>query len=443
MLGFVSNCCRYRVLAALLVLAACGGVSATELVDFRVWTSPDKTRAVLDLTGTVDYRLFTLDSPDRVVLDLSDAKAVSGFAPPPADGDFVRRVRTGRRDNGSLRVVLDLQAGAKVQSFLLPPAAQYGHRLVVDLFPAGKAAAPAAPVKPVKQMDRRANRDIIVAIDAGHGGEDPGAIGLNGTYEKDVVLAISKALKKELDAQPGFSGMLVRTGDYYIPHLERPAKARAARADLFISIHADAFKNRKVKGTGVFVLSRRRASSEAAKFLANRANQSDLVGGVNLGDKDETLAAVLLDLSQGASMGVSKSIGDRILDALGGIGPVHKDYVESAPFAVLTAPDIPSVLVETGYISNPEEERRLRTAHWQRKIAAAIAAGIENYFYGNPPPDTWLANNPAERSHIVASGETLSGIAERHRVSLRRLRSANSINGDMLKVGTVLVIPAG
>ncbi len=432
---------------ALATLATLGGVclclqvEATELLDFRVWTSPEKTRAVLDLSSSVDYQLFTLSGPDRVVLDLQSATQSGSFSSLD-DGQLVTGVRTGGRDNGSLRVVLDLAGSARAQSFMLPPAAQYGHRLVVDLFPTDSAISNPAPAEAVKKMDRQANRDIVVAIDAGHGGEDPGAVGLNGTYEKDVALAIAKALKEELDQQVGFQGMLVRTADYYIPHLKRTAKAREYRADLFVSIHADAFKNRNVKGSSVFVLSRRRASSEAAKFLANRANQSDLVGGVSLSDKDETLAAVLLDLSQGASTGVSRSVGAKVMTALSAVGPTHKDHVESASFAVLTAPDIPSILVETGYISNPDEEKRLRSKRSQKQIAAAISAGIEDYFFAFPPPDTWLANNRAEGSHVVARGDTLSGIAQRHRVSLRRLRTANDIRGDMVKVGEVLRIPA-
>ncbi len=432
-----------RLFGVLMALAISPFAQATELLDFRVWTSPDKTRAVLDLSGAVEYQLFTLEGPDRVVLDLRSVSAAKAFAPVSNDGDLVQKVRTGPRDNGSLRVVLDLAGSAKAQSFLLPPAAQYGHRLVVDLYPsATKQKVSAEPAKPVKKLDRGSNRDVVIAIDAGHGGEDPGAIGLHGTYEKDVALAIAKVVKADLDKLPGFKGVLVRTGDYYIPHLKRPAKARDARADLFVSIHADAFENRNVKGSSVFILSNRRASSEAAKFLANRANQSDLVGGVSLSDKDETLAAVLLDLSQGASTGVSKSVGTKVINALGNVGPTHKGHVEGGSFAVLTAPDIPSILVETGYISNPEEEKRLRSKRWQKKIAAAIAAGIEDYFYAYPPTDTWLANNRSEGSHVVARGETLSGIAQRHSVSLRRLRSANDLRGDMVKVGEVLKIPA-
>lgn len=421
------------VLLCAIALSAWGA----RVDDLRVWHGPEHTRTVLDISAPVEYRLFTLTNPNRVVIDLSSAEAGKLRVPDTA-GPLLGGVRTGKRGGDGLRVVLDLNAAARPRSFLLAPAAQYGHRLVVDLYP----EAVDSPQEPARVLDLEASRDVIVAIDAGHGGEDPGAIGPTGVREKVVALAIAEKLKARLDERPGFKGLLVRTGDYYIPHLERPGKARQHRADLFVSIHADAFKDRRVKGSSVFVLSRRRASSEAAKYLANRANNSDLVGGVSLSDKDATLAAVLLDLSQGASMDVSKGVGANVLEALAEVGPTHKDYVESAPFAVLTAPDIPSILVETGYISNPTEEKRLKSAKWQRRIASAIADGIEEFFYDRPPPETWLAQNRIRASHVVARGDTLSGIAQKHQVSTRTLRKVNDIRGDFLKVGEVLTIPS-
>ncbi|MEM9531981.1 MAG: N-acetylmuramoyl-L-alanine amidase [Pseudomonadota bacterium] len=435
---------QFLGLSALLLTAALtlSNATAAEVKNLRLWTGPDKTRAVLDLSGSVEYQLFTLDNPPRVVVDLRSAREAGAISLKDGEDALVAAVRTGRRNGADLRVVLDLKSAARPKSFLLPPAAQYGHRLVVDLFPRPKEGAPKEPVKVVKQLDPAGDRDVVVAIDAGHGGEDPGAIGPGGTYEKHVVMAISKLVKEELDQAPGFRGELVRAGDYYLPHFDRPDKAREFRADLFVSIHADAFKNRKVKGASVFVLSPRRATSETAKYLADRENRSDLVGGVSISDKDDTLAAVLLDLSSGASMGASREVGEKVLAALSSVGPTHKDHVEAASFAVLTAPDIPSILIETGFISNPQEEKRLRSSRQQKKIAAAIAVGIEDYFYTMPPRGSWLSHNKADRSHVVARGETLSGIAVRHRVSLARLRAANAIKGDRLHVGDILKIPA-
>lgn len=425
-------------LTVFIVLLWAGGAHGTQVEGLRVWAGPDKTRAVLDLSAGVEYRLFTLKNPHRVVVDLQRTRLEQTLPQPDPDGRLLTRVRSGRRGDDGLRVVFELNEASSPKSFLLTPAAQYGHRLVVDLYPASRAGAGHGPVK---KLDPAEQRDIVVAIDAGHGGEDPGAIGPSGVREKDVVLAIARRLKSLLDERPGMRAVLVRDGDYYIAHKERPAKAREERADLFVSIHADAFPDKRVKGSSVFVLSRGRATSEAARFLADRENQADLVGGVSLGDKDETLAAVLLDLSQSASLEASKTVGTRVLGALARMGPTHQSKVGGAPFAVLTAPDIPSILVETAFITNPREEKRLSSEVGRRKIATAIMYGVEDYFYQHPPPGTWIAGNRIRDSHIVVQGETLSEIAQRHRVSLGRLRAANRLDGDLLRVGDQLKIP--
>ncbi len=418
-----------------LVLGACGAAQAADVEGLRLWAGPDKTRAVLDLSGNVEYRLFTLTGPDRVVIDIENSRLASDLGS-EGDGKLIDGVRSGKRGKNDLRVVFDLKQTTRPKSFLLDPAAQYGHRLVVDLYPDTAAEKPRT-IKAVMETDR----DIIVAVDAGHGGEDPGAIGPAGTYEKDIVLSIAKKTAAMINQRQGFRGVLVRTGDYYIPHRQRPGKARKMRADLFLSIHADGFHDKRVKGASVFYLSRGRATSEAAQYLADRENASDLVGGVSLSDKEETLAAVLLDLSQGASIEASKEVGRKVHAALADIVPTHKPHIEGASFAVLTAPDIPSLLIETGFITNPQEERRLRTDKSQYKLARAIVNGVEDYFYSHPPPATWLANNRIRGSHVVARGETLSGIAVKHKVSLKRLRDVNNIQGDMLRIGAVLRIP--
>jgi len=358
----------------------------------------------------------------------------------PGAKGLITGVRTGKPTPRDLRIVLDLDASVRPKSFLLPPAERFGHRLVIDLYPRGKAepvvkSAPAS-VQPAAQ------RDVIVAIDAGHGGDDPGAIGGSGTREKDVTLAIAKALAAKVDAEPGMSAVLIRDRDYYIAHKKRYEKARDQKADLFVSIHADAFTKRSASGSSVYMLSQRGATSEAARFLAQKENQSDLVGGVSLDDKDDTLAAVLLDLSQGATLASSDAVATHVLASLKGVGKVHSRQVQRANFMVLRAPDVPSILVETGFISNPGEEKQLKDPAHREKLAAAILDGVRNHFHATPPPGTWIAaNRQPPREHIVARGESLSLIAQRHGVTVAALRTANKLRGDTVHVGAVLRIP--
>ena len=414
-------------------------LSAAEIDGFRVWTDPEKTRAVLDLDDRTEYQLFTLDDPPRVVIDLQRSRLDTALGFQPEHAGIIDGVRHGAPRDGTLRVVLDLEKRADVRSFLLDPTGDYGYRLVVDLFPEGRREAATA----VKQMAdvQQVDRDIVVAIDAGHGGEDPGAIGKHRTREKDVVLAIAKELKKAIDARPGMRGVLIRTGDYYVPLRDRFEKARKHRADLFVSVHADAFTKRSVSGSSVFVLSRKGASSEFARRLAASENSSDLVGGVTLGDKDDMLASVLLDLSQSATMEASQAVADSVLSSLQRVGKTHKSYVEHANFMVLKSPDVPSILVETAFISNPSEEARLKDPAWQRKIANSIAGGVQDYFYLSPPPGTWIAANRQPVRYKVVRGDTLGEIANRYRVSLYSLRRANGLANDTIRVGSELLIP--
>jgi N-acetylmuramoyl-L-alanine amidase len=428
-----------RISSLLIILLFSGLAQSAEIEGLRVWQGPERTRAVFDLSATTEYRLFTLSSPDRVVIDLKQSRFKSGAVVPDVGDGVLDQVRSGRRGDSDLRIVFDLAASASAKSFLLKPTDPYGHRLVVDFYPSDSS-----PVEPVKvAADTKRSRDVVIAIDAGHGGEDPGAIGPSGTHEKDVVLKIAKEVERLLEAEPGMKPVMVRSGDYYIAHKGRTKKARDHRADLFISIHADAFYDSKVRGSSVFYLSQGRATSEAGKWLADRENRADLVGGVKLDDKDDTLAAVLLDLSQSASMEASIDVADDVLQSLKRVGPTHKKQVEGASFAVLTAPDIPSILVETANISNHKEEKYLKSQKWRRKTAAAIVNGLREHFYESPPPGTWLAENRTEGQHIVLAGQTLSEIASDHRVSLSRLRAVNHIKGDLVRTGAVLRIPAG
>jgi N-acetylmuramoyl-L-alanine amidase len=412
---------------------------AADIDGFRVWTDPDKTRAVLDLDAPADYQLFTLDNPPRVVIDLKKSNLDDSLEFVAEHAGVINGVRHGRPDRGTLRVVLDLESKSDVRSFLLDPTGDYGYRLVIDLFPQNRKISKTT-LKEVSSL-QKPNRDVIVAIDAGHGGEDPGASGKNRTREKDVVLAIARELKKTLDAQPGMTAVLTRNGDYYIPLRDRFEKARTHRADLFVSIHADAFKNRKVSGSSVFVLSRKGASSEFARRLAASENSSDLIGGVTLNDKDDMLASVLLDLSQSATMEASNAVADSVFGSIRVLGNTHKNHVERANFMVLKSPDVPSILVETAFISNPSEEKRLKDPAWQRRTARAITDGIQNYFYMSPPPGTWIASNRQPVRYRVVSGDTLGEIASRYRVSLYSLRRVNGLKTDNIRIGAELLIP--
>lgn len=430
-----------RRLIPVLLLAICSSAFGVEVNGVRVWAGPDKTRAVLDLNDTTDYSLFTLSNPDRVVIDIRGATLNGDVDVGPDATGKIRGVRHGKPDKDTLRVVLDLDRSVEPKTFLLNPTGQYGHRLVVDLFDRGHKTV-AETVRTLADI-QGGDRDIVVAIDAGHGGEDPGAIGKNRTREKDVVLQIAKRVKKAVDAEPGMRGVLIRTGDYYIPLRNRYEKARKHRADLFVSIHADAFKKRSVRGSSVFVLSQRGASSEFARLIAQGENASDLVGGVSLNDKDDLLTSVLLDLSQSATIQASNQVASDILASIGRTTRVHKDHVGRANFMVLKSPDVPSVLIETAFISNPTEEKRLTQLEFQSNMAKSIARGIRNYFHRSPPPGTWLAANRNGTRHIVSSGETLGGIASRYNVSLGSLRQANNLSNDLIRVGVELVIPTG
>lgn len=420
----------------LLVFISASSVQAAEVSAVRFWKADDHTRVVFDISSNVDYQLFMLDKPDRVVLDFASSHIK---ALPALDyKGVVQSLRTGKQGD-KLRVVLDLERGIRAKSFLLPPDAKQGHRLVLDLFDQENAET---VVKTVLDAKPVGERKVIIAIDPGHGGVDPGALGANGSREKDITLAVAKVLAELINAEPGMSAILTRNQDIFIPLQRRHAIARKAKADLFLSIHADAFTNKAARGSSVFVLSNRGASSEAARMLADQDNQSDLVGGVSLGDKDSTLAAVLLDLSQGATMEASELVAANVLQGLARIGNLHKREVQRANFVVLRSPDVPSLLVETAFISNPAEEKRLGDPKHRRKLAEALVAGIRDYFATTPPPGTWYAANPQRPSqHVVVRGESLSRIAQRHGVTVSALRQVNKLASDNVWVGTVLKLP--
>lgn len=436
-----------RKIAILFVLALLWSLplhaKQSEIQSLRIWSAPDNVRLVFDTDAPVDHKLFTLSKPDRLVIDLRNARLSRELPDPEKENRFVRALRSAQRNQTDLRVVLDLSRPMKPKSFLLNPNRQYGHRLVIDLFDKSDAVN-GGHSKPVKTTEHSGQRDVVIAVDAGHGGEDPGAKGHNGTYEKDVVLDISRQLVNLINQQKGMKGVLIRDGDYYLGLRKRMEKARDARADLFVSIHADAFHDSKVRGSSVYTLSRNGASNEAARWLAERENSSDLVGGVSLDDKDDMLVSVLLNLSQIGTLQASSEAADRVLGQLKQLGKTHKRKVQQAGFVVLKSPDIPSMLVEMAFISNPAEERRLKNPKEQRKMARALLKGISDYFQYQPPPDTLLAaqqNRKAPKKHTISRGDTLIAIARQYQVSVNRLRSANELKNDMIRIGQVLEIP--
>lgn len=432
-----------RFLGPALVLLMLGANAfGGEVQNLRVWAGPDSTRAVLDLEGRVEYRLFTLANPTRLVVDI-DSTSIRGELPfNPERGGVITGVRHGIRNGVDLRVVFDLEGSVKPQSFLLDPAGEYGHRLVIDLIPEN-AQTPAERVREVTRSARNGQREMIVAIDPGHGGEDPGAVGPGGTFEKEVTLAIARELERRINEMSGMRAVLIRTGDYFVPLQERYDRARQAQADLFLSIHADAFRDFRVRGSSVYVLSRSGASSEAARLLAKRENQSDLIGGVRLDRGDDMLSSVLLDLSQSAALEYSNNAAEKILEQLGAVGRRHRSRVERANFVVLRSPDVPSVLIEVGFISNPQDEQNLNNAEHRRRVASAIASGVNDHFMRTAPQGTWFAANRTRDRHVVERGDTLGVIARRYQVSVNQLREANNLNGDVIHPGAVLVIPAG
>jgi len=432
----------WRTLVALVFgLALIVPLEAAEVEGVRLWRAPDHTRLVFDLSGPAEHKLFTLSGPHRVVVDIADTKLQAQLDALDLKDTPIAQVRHARHNKKDLRVVLDLKQQIKPRSFALRRHEQLPDRLVIDLYDKVKSEE-----KTLQQVSRE--RDIVVVIDAGHGGEDPGALGPGRLREKDVVLAIAKQLNKRINGKRGFSAKLVRSGDYYVAHRDRVNFGRKRGADLFVSIHADAFTRKDARGAGVYAVSTRGATSETARFLAQRENESDLIGGagsLNLGDKDDTLAGVLLDLSMTATMNASLDIGASVLSQLGSVTHLHKKRVEQANFAVLRSPDVPSILVETGFITNPQESKRLRDPKFQRKLAQKISDGIVAHFSSRPPAGTWLAANQdaKERRHVIARGETLSGIAARYKISVAALKKANGINTSIIRVGQTLSIPSG
>ncbi len=365
-----------------LLLGQWNAALAAVINDIRMWHAPDRTRIVLDMDESVDFKEFTLKSPDRVVIDLPQTKLNRKLPAPDSTGQFIARMREGYPTEGVLRLVFDLKKPVRYVIRLFKPIDHYQYRLVMDYYPKESAISMAQPEKKTPR-NGRVDQDLLILIDPGHGGEDPGALGRK-TQEKKVVLQIAKKLKEKVDKEPGMRAELTRKGDYYVGLRKRIRMARKLKADLFVSIHADAFKDKRVHGSSVYALSRKGATSESARRLADKENASDRIGGVILADKEDTFAEAWIDMSMTKTVSESLALGREVLDELKKIGPVHSKRVEQAGFVVLKSPEIPSILVETAYITNSKEEKLLRSAKHQHRIGDAVLAGIRRYLKNNP-----------------------------------------------------------
>jgi N-acetylmuramoyl-L-alanine amidase len=525
MRGYLNKLGGFVVVAIMTAAPLCAA-RAADLKDARVWAGPDYTRVVLDASGSLQYTVSQKDG--QIVVDLPGSGISQDFSDPAARG--LLRGMSHARIGDHLQLTAKIDPGSRLKSFVLKPSSGTDYRLVLDLYPGNggndshgndshsdsdsvaetAVAAPAPDEAPVsaeatpkhsspshssrvatEQAAAMLNgqRAVVVAIDAGHGGKDPGSHGPGGTLEKNVTLAVARNLAAEINRQPGMKAVLTRDGDFFIPLTERYRIARENNADLFVSIHADAFTSDDAKGSSVWVLSPRGKTSTAARWLADRENRADLIGGITLDDKDDGLAKVLLDLQQGWAMQASDMVAGNVLKALGLLGPTHRGYVERANFVVLRSPDVPSILVETAFISNPAEERKLRDPDHQKQLAEAVMGGLKNYFESTPPPGTWFAAQAARRNgndaelasskpanvdktpatksastsrvklasnppappadvgvrdlHRVGPGESLRSIARQYGISVGALKTANQLNTDTVHAGTMLAIPTG
>ncbi len=428
-----------RLLLIVLLCIPSIAYSANKLEGVRIWAAPESTRVVFDLREPPKYSHFTLTSPYRLVVDLTTTATGLDLNKIENNSKLVKRVRISKPPKkGTLRVVIDLVKPAKANLFALSPTAPYGNRLVVDL-EGGNQSPKTVKVEPEQKL-----RDIIVAIDAGHGGDDPGSIGPSGIYEKKVALQIAKKVEAKINATPGMRAIMTRSGDYFVNLNKRSEIARNSKADLLVSIHADAFTSPQPQGASVWVLSMRRANSEIGRWLEQKEKHSELLGGageiIQNADNEQYLAMTLLDMSMDRSMAISHNIAGDVLANLGKVTRLHKHKPEAASLAVLKSPDIPSILVETGFISNHKEERLLTQRDHQNNIANAVHKGVVRYFENNPPANTMMASKSGIK-HKVTAGESLSVIAHRYQVSVDSIKKANKLKSNTLYIGQKLIIP--
>ncbi len=427
---------RYLLLTAFLLLNSVAYAGST-VENVRVWSENDKTRVVLDLSRSVQHNIFTLRDPNRIVIDLKDSRLANSLTALPKGAGTVKGIRHAIRADGQLRVVIDLTESVRSRSFTAGPNDKYGDRLVIDLHKTGS-------LQPVKRASEtyRPGRNIVIAVDAGHGGKDPGTLGRRAK-EKDVVLEISKELARRINAEPGMRAVLVRDRDVFIDVEQRVPLARRQKADLFVSIHADANGDRSVSGATVYSLNNSRASREERAALSQRDVK---VGDVALSEVDPAVRSMLYNLSQNAARSASVNVGARVSRELSRVTKMHSKSVKGHSLEVLTSAEMPSILVETGFMSNASDEKKLRQKAHQQKLAAAILAGIRDYFYTNPPTDSQIAmdlkREPTKQvRHVIARGDTISEIAERYNVSVTSIRRANKLSSDKIRVGQTLNIP--
>ncbi len=432
----------WSLICLLGCLVSFASFAQNKIQSVRIWPSPGSTRVVFDLKSAPDYSYFTLSKPNRLVIDLGGTDDSIDLQKLTNDSELIKRIRySNPKDKNSTRVVIELNAKASTNVFSLPPTPPYSNRLVVDF-----ATDETAPQQVVQQKDDE-EREIIIALDAGHGGEDPGSIGSAGTYEKDITLSIVRKLEAMINAEPGMKAILTRKGDYYVSLNKRPEIARQAKADLLVSVHADAFTTPQPHGASVWVLSMRRANSELGRWMEKSEKHSELLGGAAEVIEDTAseryLTQALLDMSMDHSMTTSYTVGREVIRGLKSVTSLHKNTPQAASLAVLTSPDIPSILVETGFISNPKEEKNLNWETFRQRIATSIFSAVKSHFQNVPPDGTlWAKQRKTNRTHKVRSGESLSLLAQRYNVDVSQIKAANNLNGDMVRIGQVLTIPS-
>ena len=430
------------------LLAAPLQAAQNKINALRVAPGPDKTRVVFDLSQTPQFTYFSLSNPNRLVIDLANTSDTADLAATGDTGSLVRRLRYSTPKNPqSARIVVDLNRKTDPEIFAISPSGDYGHRLVVDLPGQSVSSSSQATSVLIDSANNTRDRDIIVAIDAGHGGNDPGSIGPSGTYEKHITLSIAKKLAALVDAEQGMRSVLVRDGDYYIYPTKRPEIARQKKADLLISIHADAFSQPEPRGGSVWVLSMRRADSELGRWLEKTERHSELLGGaaevISDNASERYLAETIIGLSMDHSMSASYDLSEKVIGEMKKVTRLHKRAPQAASFAVLTAPDIPSILVEVGFISNPQEEKNLLWEEYRERLARSMFNATKRYFKQVPPDGTlWASYRERNRTHKVRSGESLSLLAQRYNVKVSSIKEANDLNNDVVRIGQVLTIPS-
>ena len=438
LLSYAASSLLWFLLAIVLMFVGKVSASTNSIDGIRVWPAPENTRIVFDLKTKPDYKYFTLSNPSRLVIDFKNTKNSTTLKTLANNDPRIKLFRTSTsKSKSSTRLVLELSKSYPLTVFPLAPAGQYGDRLVIDLYDKNKKSPTAKKTTP------DGKRDIIVAIVAGHGGEDPGSIGAKGSYEKRVTLSIAKKLAKLVEQRNGFKAVMIRTGDYYVTHSRKTELARKNKADLLISIHADAFVSPKPSGASVLVQSSRRANSEFTRWIANRQDESELLGGAGetiKKTKDKNLAFTLADMKKEYTMASSYEFALHVIRELKKVTKLHKKEPEGLSLAVLKSSDIPSVLIETGFISNPREEKNLNSKNHQQKLANAIYKAVDSYFTDNTPKGTLLAATTMKK-HKVRSGESLSVLAQRYKISVAKIKSVNNLKSNVLRIGQTLKIP--